>query len=597
MTTTSAGATPDTEVVARAPGRLIGAWAVVAVVLVAVAGAYAWARWPGALPLGSDNDEYQLVGRALAAFEAPVVAGVEGTKYPLGYPAVLAVLEWLQLPVAPAALALNLVAVAVTVGLVAWLVGRPWGPLPASPGAGLAAGAVVATSVSVWNDAYSVMPELLTLAVVAGMLAVVAGGLPPRRLLALTVLAVAAVALKTLALLLVLGGCTLLAVRAALLEHRTGWGSGQGPLATGSGREAGGGQHEVTVPLHRGWEPGKWGALAPAAAALVVAVAGMLAMRPYPDHTTGYVATFRLRDPFDASLGELGIGGLARRTIADVPETLADLGRAIAWIDAPTTWAGVVAVLGLTLGIAGALRLRRGGPLGVFVAGAVLAYVVGLSAWPYHSSRFGIPLVPVAALGAGWVVREASDRWSRGGRSMDEGVAPPGPGSPGAGLPGAGLPGAGSAGAGSAGVGSPGAVGIGTGLALGGVVLVALLVTSWTAVVDRGEAAAERLAGQHAAMAILEGWAEVELGEDDRLVSFDYREVARALDRTVWPLAYTTGAEDLWAMVAAADADYLVMVDFHHARNRQLGLLLDAWPERFQRVLDGDGVGVWRVEA
>lgn len=517
----------------QAPGRPVrGVWLAVAAALLLVALAYARARWPGWLPVGSDNDEYQLVAEALARFEAPVVAGVEGTKYPLGYPAVLSLFVWLGLPIGPSALVLNLVAVTVTVALLVAVVGRAAPPWSASPGAGLAAGALVTTSVSVWNDAFSIMPELVTLAVLAGVLAVVAGGLQGRRLIVLSALGVAAVLLKTLAAMVVVGGSLLLAAWVWLRRR----------------------QGADTAALTGGRDGSPWPLLWPAGASVVTVLAGMVVMRPFPDHTTGYVGTFLLRDPFDASVGSLGPLGLVRRTLADIPATLADLGRAMAWIDAGTTAAGVVAVVGLTLGVVAAFRLRPGGPLGVFVLGAVLAYVAGLSAWPYHSSRFGIPLVPVAALGVGWAVREVARLLAPPGRATVERVVA---------------------------------------VALGVAVLAALVVTSWSAVVARGEEAEARLAMQHAALDTIAAWADAELGDDEVVVSFDYREVARRIDRTVQPFAYTADVAALSSMLG--DADWVVQVDFHHRRNQQLALLLDAEPDRFERTVDGDGVGVWRV--
>ena len=505
-------------------------WVVVVVVLAGVAVAFAVARWPGWLPIGSDNDEYQLVGSALAAFEPPVVAGVEGTKYPLGYPFLLAVFEWLRLPVAPAAIALNLVSVAVTAGLVAWVAGRATPTTPASPGAALAAGGVVVSSVAVWDDAFSVMPEMLTLAVMAAMLAVIAVDHPEDlgpRLRILTVLAVAAVLLKTLAALVLVGGVILVALWSLWVRDRA--------AARGWGADA----------------PGALRPLVPAAWATVVVLAGMLLMRPFPEHTTGYVATFFLQDPFDASQGRLGPMGIIERAIADVPATLANFGRAVTVVDATREVGVAVALVALGIGLVGAWRLRPRGPLGPFALGAVLAYTVGISVWPYYSLRFGVPLVPVSALGAGWLVRVLTDR-----------------------------------------IRSPLA-----GPLVGAAMVATLVATSLPAAVERGVAAEERLARQHAALEVLEGWATAELDAAQQLVSFDYREVAHHLDREVAPLAYTEDPEVLWSMVAQVDADAVVMVDIHHARNRQLRMLLDAYPDRFEPALEGDGVGAWRVVA
>jgi hypothetical protein len=516
-------------------------WAVVTAVLLVIVAVYARARWPGFLPLGSDNDEYQLAGQALAAFEAPLIAGTEGTKYPLGYPALLAVLQWVGLPVAPAALALNLVAVAATVGLLAHLAGRATASSPASPGAALATGAVLATSVSVWNDVYSVMPEMALLVTVAAMLTTLQQPLVGRRLVTFVVLAVIAVLFKTLAILLLLGGCGLV----WLLAHR------RGGLVTDDAAPADTARTRARAML-------------PAGAALATALVGLLVGRTLPEHTTGYVATFALEDPFDASLGRLGPVGLLRRSLADVPDTLTDLGRAIALIDAGTAVAVSVAVLGLMLGVVAAHRLRPGSPLGAFTAGAALAYAIGMTTWPFHSSRFGIPLVPIAALGAGWLVRLATDHLSERRSGTDADV--------------------------DARVDA--ARQRWASLAVGGVITALLVATSAAAVVDRGEAGAERLAQQHAAMDRLETLVAQEL-EGERLVSFDYREVAHRLDRPVAPLSYTTDTRALLDQVG--DAEAVVMVDFNARRNGQLALLIEAYPERFDPLLEDAHVAVYRV--
>jgi hypothetical protein len=511
MTLTSTPAPPSTTAVGR---RLT--WVVVAVTLLAVGVVYARVRWPGLLPVGSDNDEYQLAAQALARFEAPVIAGVEGTKYPLGYPLLLAGLERLGLPMARAALALNLVALGATVAMIATLAGRATATRPASPGAALAGGAVVITSVSVWNDVYSVMPELVLLTVVAGILLTLERPLSRRRLVVLTLLAMVAVALKTLAVLLVVGGCALW------------W------LA--SRRDAG-----VAPVVAR---PGV-ATLVPAVGAVAVVLAGMALMRPLPEHTTGYLATFPLVDPNDASLGRAGPFELVTRTVGNVPEALADLGRAIAFIDAPTGLAAVVAIVGLSLGGFAAFRLRPGTAFGPFVAGMTLLYALGMAAWPYHSSRFGIPLVPVAALGVAWVVRTVV---ARGWPSV----------------------------------------------ALGAVVLAMLTVSSYPALVDRSEAGREALAGHHAGLEELDRWASEELSPDDRLVSFDYREISHQLDRRVDPISYTT---DPAALLAQVDhADLLIVMDIHPRRSSQAQTLLDAYPDRFEEAaLEASDVDVYRI--
>ncbi|MFP4636177.1 MAG: hypothetical protein ACLFRD_09965 [Nitriliruptoraceae bacterium] len=511
-------------------------WILVVIGLVGILITYARLRWPGVVPVGSDNDEYQLVGQALAGFDAPIVAGVEGTKYPLGYPSLLAVLEWLPLPVAETALVINLLALAGATALVAWLAGRAWAHRPASPGGALTAGALLATSAAVWDDVFSVMPELLTILAVAALLTVVELPLTRRRVLVLTVLAVAAVLLKTLALLVIVGGCVLDWLAARWQSQRVL----QPSLAMDTRRPH---QLEPGGVLSSG--ASSTALLIPAAAGVLVAVAGMLAMLPFPEHTTGYLATLQLVDPDDASQGTLGPLGLLSRAVADVPDTLADLGRAILVIDAGTGLAATVAMVALVVGLAAAFRLRPGTPLGPFATGAVLAYLVGMTLWPYHAPRFGLPLVPVAAVGVGWVVRSLSWRrhWSL----------------------------------------------------LAGVVVTAALV-AWSAplVAERGEQAREDLPQHHEALADLEAWAQQELGEDEQLVSFDYREVAHALDRQVEPIAYTSDPDALWGQVE--DADHLVVMRLYGKRTAQVNELLDTYPDRFELELEGERLEVYRID-
>src|SRR5262249_51994216 len=123
-------------------------------------------RWTGESPYGSDNDEYRLVARSLVNGAGPVSAG-EGTKYPVGYPLVLAACDALHLPVDGSALGLNALLVFVIAALVGWTTwtAAPW-PLP-----WLAAFFVV-TSSELWSSTFTIMPDVLFVALLALMLRV-----------------------------------------------------------------------------------------------------------------------------------------------------------------------------------------------------------------------------------------------------------------------------------------------------------------------------------------------------------------------------------------------------------------------------------------
>ena len=158
------------------PGPATGRWWLLGLVLLVVlAAALGAARWTGQAPFGSDNDEYQLVARQLLDGHGPVVAGVEGSKYPFGYPAVLAVLDGIGLPLVDAALALNVALVAVAAGAAA-VAARHLGAL----GSVVAAG-VVLLSRPLWAASQSTMPDVLLTALVAVALALATATMAARR--------------------------------------------------------------------------------------------------------------------------------------------------------------------------------------------------------------------------------------------------------------------------------------------------------------------------------------------------------------------------------------------------------------------------------
>lgn len=502
----------DRDAPAAAPRRSHRVEVAVGVALLAVVGAVlAVGRYPGSLPIGSDNDEYLDVGSRLADLSAPLSAGVEGTKYPLGYPLVLAVFERLGLPPGAAAQALNLLALVAAVALLGWIVGRATVGGTARPWAGLTAAGVLVASTALWRDVYSVMPEILTVLVIVVALGLVARPPTTRHIAMLTGLAVVAVLVKTLALL-VIGG---LAAGALLWSLRTVRG----------GRE-------------------RWAWLLPPAAAVVVVAAGTLFAGRYPPHTTGYLEMVFLRVPNDASQGRLdGVGELLARTVSDLPDTVRDLGLAFTLPGAGRWTAVVVAVVLLTLGVVAAFRRYPATPAGPAVLVATVGYVAGLALWPYHAPRFGLPLLPVAALGIGWAVGELGSRLPRVGRA-----------------------------------------------ALAATVVAALLAIGAPATLDEGAADRERIPRFAGSVDAFVAWADDELGPDQTLASFDYREVSRRLGRPVQPIGYTADPDAVLDQVG--DADVVVAVrGMYGARTAQFDRFIAAHGDRFELVYD-DGTTV-----
>lgn len=466
----------------------------VAAGLLALVMVYAWLRAPGVVAVGSDNDEYQLVAKALAAFDAPIVAGVEGTKYPLLYPALLALMLITGVPLYAGTAALNVISVAIAAMAVGWLAGRGRRGAAVSVAAGTSAAVLLATSRAVWNDMFSVMPDVILLAVIATLLVVVDRPDSTRRTVGLTALAVAAVTLKTLALPLLLGGFGIMWLfdrRAKLL-------------------------------------------IAPAAATTAT-LAGMLWMRRYPAHTTGYLETFFLIDPDDAAVGSITAAGVVERTVRQIPDALRDIGQAVISLPIDETVAIIVAVVALGLGVWGARQLGRKHILGQFTLGAVVAYTAAMALWPYNAPRFGLPLLPIAALGIGWLVRAAGARTNKPTISVS----------------------------------------LATAIAVG------LIATSIGAVRDDGAAQRRLFPEQHAALDAVAGWVETN-APDAKLVSFDYRELANRTDGTVHPVGYTSDPSVLREQLN--DSDILVVMRFYGKRNRQAQAILDTYPELFTEV-------------
>lgn len=313
-------------------------------------------RWSGPAPFGSDNDEYRLLARSLWEDGSLLIAGVEGSKYPLGYSLIIGALERIGLPLTTTALVLNGVLVLVTVAL-AYLSARRLGQL-----AGLAAAAVLLLSLELWDGYYSVMPDVALAAVVAGGFAWLLRAPGRHDVLVLCAFAGAAAALKTV-------GVTVGVALGAALLARSGV---------------------------RRW---CW---APPAAALLVAGLQALAASRYPASVTGYGQTFWLVEPGDASQGRIGVAGLPARMWDQLPQALAEPGHALV---GHTLFGGVsatvAAILVVSLLAAASVALPR---WRLPLLGLWLSHTLVMSAWNFRGDRFGLPLAPLAAVGVGAVV-------------------------------------------------------------------------------------------------------------------------------------------------------------------------------------------------
>ena len=325
-------------------------------------------RWSGTPPFGSDNDEYRLVAAELLASGRPLVAGIEATKYPLGYPLVLAAFDLAGLPVTGTAVALN-VALVAALGAVVVVLARSAGPHVAPvPAAVYAVGGA-----GVWGSVFVTMPDLAFLVVCAVVLW--RAGVLARRadVGVLAGLVALASALKSTGVLVALAaGVAVVAGPRAL--RRLAW-----------------------VPV--------------AAGAVVTALSAALTA-PHPEHTTGYARTFWLVDPTDDTSGPASLLGVAGRVVGRASLVLRDVGFAVTGPDVPMPWSWVIALALVAAGLAVLWRCpsRRG-----YAIAFLAVWLPALAVWPYSSVRFQLPLVPLAAVGVGGLAGVAVRRLGAAG--------------------------------------------------------------------------------------------------------------------------------------------------------------------------------------
>jgi hypothetical protein len=479
--------------------------AVVLVALAAVAAVLAALRWAGPEPFGSDNDEYRLLARSLWQDGSLLVAGVEGSKYPLGYSFVLGALDRVGLPITTTALVLNGVLV-LTIAVLAYLAARRLGTVAAAAAAGM-----VLLSGGLWDSFYAVMPDVALAALVIGAFCWLLREPGRYDVLVLCGFAAGATLLKTL-------GITLAAALGAALLARAG---------------------------ARRW------AWAPPLAAVAVAGLQALAASRYPASVTGYAQTFWQVDPGDGSAGRIGPSGLPARMWEQLPEALSEPAQALVGRDLPPA-VGALLLVAL-LAAAGAALPRWRLPL----LAMWLSHTVLLSAWNFRGDRFGLPLTPLAAVGAGAVV--AGLLWAAR-RGLRERTA--------------------------------------TALTAAAV-CVALASYALVAVPKLGRAAAEdgeRYGRLEAATAEFVAWADGRIPAGERIASVDYRELSYRLDRPVLPVRYDRDPELLLGDTAGAGAQWFVALRGLYGRRAGLAdTVVGAYPDRFRQVWTNGTVDVYEI--
>ena len=465
-------------------------------------GVFAAARWTGVIPFGSDNDEYPLVARALLDSGTPVIAGVEATKYPLGYPLVLALFEALRLP-ALTGIVLNFVLVAATAFVMVKALERTHTRF-----ARFAAASFVLVSTGLWGAATSFMPDVMITFLSALLLAAVVRMRSVNDVVVVSVIAFVATSMKSVGVLLAGAAST-----AVLLGER----------------------------VRRRWF------LLPGVAGLLALVVHALIVRPYPEATTGYGRVFWLVNPYDAVEGRATTGQVLERLWTRWDVVLGDWGKAVM---GPHVARDLAIALTVALLAAGVWGLGRRWAYG---AGLVAIYGAGLALWPFSSTRFGLPMLPLAAVGVAHLAGLAARMPHR--------------------------------------VARPAAVaGLCAALAVHGVI-------GFGEVAEGADSEALTYTAFHEHTVEAAHWASHNIGNDAVVASPAYRELTERMgDRPILPVSYTTDPDTLWAETGGAGAEWFVNLTRLYPRRARVGrTLVRAFPERFEKVFENTDVAIYRI--
>lgn len=322
-------------------------WGLVALAVFLVVGSVAALRWTGYFPYGSDNDEYRIVAKTLVLKGTPSVGEIERSKYPLGYPALLAFPYALSLPVEPFALCLNILA---TVVLALMTVSGPGGWLPK-----LTAVIIALGSATLWSSVFSITPDVL-LTLLAFWFVFVAERLRSHRVGVSTCVCIAAVLLKTAGIVLVVAVVV--------------WLISSAPRSRSL---------RLAAPL--------------VAALFVIAIQAFLGSH-FPPHTTGYLSVFSMRDPYDASLGSASIGEILWRFVSRMGLVCEDAASSFSPLRYGALLGISLATLFLGFALWRARRMRAG------FAALLVSYLFVMTLWPFNSPRFGLLLLPLICYGA-----------------------------------------------------------------------------------------------------------------------------------------------------------------------------------------------------
>jgi hypothetical protein len=464
-------------------------------------------RWPVHPPVGTDCDEHLIVARTFVRTGHFSVADVHSTKYPPLLSSLAILLGFTGLDVQMSLLAVNYLLVLAAALLMYSLLLRQVkiGALAVLPILYLMSNPIL------WVSASTIIADSFLFLFVTGalVLALTTEEWTPRRTLFAAVLALLATMSRSIGLVAIVP----LAAAMVSDHRRRGDPFPSGKLALLVGLPL------CTLLLHMAYQA------------------------RFGPHVTGYLETFRLLDPFDASKGVMTVPTFLGRTLRGCFDSIRDLRNLMVF----PTCAGLV-----SYGVALALlivALGKDKKRIVVVSSFVLAYMAISCLWPYKGARFVLPLLTVATLGVGRGLELSLHSRNR---------------------------------------------------LVGGVFLLLLLAhLAANGVTLRTEAGVERQSRSfmNVQIGLMIDWCKANIPDDETIASFDYRVLIFRLDRPVVPLGYDSRPAVHITEMREHDVEWLVVCrHIFPPRATYADSILQVLGERATMTYRNETAEVYRVD-
>jgi hypothetical protein len=480
-------------------------------------------RWSGELPIGSDCDEHLIVAQTFITTGHFSVADIHATKYPPLTSSLAILFQYLGLNVPLSMVVLNCLAVVASALILCALA------LRSNNGIGILAvlpAAYLMSNTVLWTSASEIMADatFFLLVTAAVLLALRVEEWTLRRTVVATLVAFLAAMSRSVGIVVIF------------------------PLAA-----------SIISDYRRRERPFPYAQIALLSFVPFAGLALYMAYQArFGPHPTGYVETFLLKDPLDASKGSLTLLSFLGRAIRGSVDSLRDLRDLTVYPSSPGVFALAAAVYP---SLAGVLSIAATVALFIFAWGRdrkralvlcsfIVPYMIVVCLWPFKGARFFLPMLVITALGVAGALA-ASMRSRR--RVL--------------------------------------------------VYALVLLVLSHIAINTvnlrrQGREQTQARAFMHSRVGELVEWCEDNIPEAEAIASPDYREVMLRLGRPVMPLSYSSDAQMHIAQLERDDVKWLVFSwHIYPLRGTYAKTVVDALGDRASLEYKNDSFEAYRIDS